>query len=251
MAGRSKMLTPDEKERYQRQIMILGFGEAGQEKLKNARVFLAGAGGLGSPAAIYMAAAGIGYIRVIDSDTVDLSNLNRQILHWTRDIGRLKVDSAKRKLRALNPGVKIETINERITEENINSLVRDCNLIVDAVDNLNTRYILNKTALEKNIPLFHGAVAGFEGRAMTIIPGQSACLMCLYQGVDIKVKSPVIGASPAVIASIQVTEVIKYLTGIGQLLTNRFLVYDGLNMRFAEIKVSPDPNCKHCGDKLI
>ncbi len=241
------MLSPDELKRYQRQIMIQGFGEEGQEKLKKARVFLAGVGGLGSPAAMYMAAAGIGNIRVIDSDTVDLSNLNRQVLHWTRDIGKLKVESAKRKLRALNPCVKIESIDVRMTAENIGELVKDCNVIVDAVDNLATRYLLNKIALDHKIPLFHGAVAGFEGRAMTILPGQSACLMCLYQGVDVKVKTPVIGASPAIIASIQVTEVIKYLTGIGQLLVNRFLVYDGLNMRFAEINVSPDPNCKHCG----
>jgi adenylyltransferase/sulfurtransferase len=241
------MLSPDELKRYQRQIMIQGFGKEGQEKLKRARVFLAGAGGLGSPAAIYLTAAGIGGIRVIDSDTVDLSNLNRQVLHWTRDTGKLKVESAKRKLRALNPEVKIESINDRLTAENIDDVVKGCDAIIDAVDNLATRYLLNRTALAKKIPLFHGAVAGFEGRAMTVLPGQSACLMCLYQGVDIVVKTPVIGTSPAIIAGIQVTEVIKYLTDIGQLLTNRFLVYDGLNMRFAEINVSPDPNCKHCG----
>jgi molybdopterin-synthase adenylyltransferase len=240
------MLTEKELERYQRQIMIQGFGQEGQEKIKKARIFLAGAGGLGSPAALYLAAAGIGALRIADLDTVDLSNLNRQVLHWTSNIGERKIDSAKSKLEQLNPEVAIETIQTRITSENINELVDGCDAIVDAVDNLATRYVLNQAAQERRIPLFHGAVSGFEGRAMTVLPGRSACLMCLYRGVSLTRKSPVIGATPAVIASIQVTEVIKYLTGIGQLLTNRFLVYDGLNMRFAEIMVSRDPECKHC-----
>jgi molybdopterin-synthase adenylyltransferase len=243
------MLTSQELERYQRQIMIQGFGQEGQEKIKKARVFLAGAGGLGSPAALYLTAAGIGALRIVDLDTIDLSNLNRQILHWTSNIGEKKIDSAKTKLHQLNPEVTIEPLQTRITSENINELVSGCDLIVDAVDNLSTRYVLNQAALENNIPLFHGAISGFEGRAMTVIPGRSACLMCLYRGVALSRKSPVIGATPAVIAAIQVTEVIKYLTGIGQLLTDRFLIYDGLNMRFAEIAVSRDPACRHCGEK--
>lgn len=240
------MLTPEELQRYQRQIMVPGFGEEGQEKLKQARVFIAGAGGLGSPAALYLAAAGIGRLRIVDSDTVELSNLNRQVLHWTQDIGRAKVESAGSKLRAFNPGIEIETVRERMTPENIHDLTDGFHIIVDAVDNLAARYILNQCAQEKKIPLFHGAVSGFEGRAMTIIPGQTACLMCLYRGVEIHRKTPVVGTSPGVIAGIQAAEVIKYLTGIGQLLTNRFLVYDGLNMRFAEIEVSRDPECRCC-----
>jgi molybdopterin-synthase adenylyltransferase len=241
------MLTSRELERYQRQIMIHGFGQQGQEKLKKARVFLAGAGGLGSPAALYLAAAGIGSMRIIDIDTVDLSNLNRQVLHWTSNIGERKIDSAKYKLTQLNPEVEIEAIQTRITAENAGDLVSGCDMILDAVDNLATRYVLNLYAQKQKIPLFHGAVAGFEGRAMTILPGRSACLMCLYRGVSLSQKSPVLGASPAVIAGIQVSEVIKFITGIGKLLTDRFLVYDGLNMRFAEIAVSRDPSCPHCG----
>jgi molybdopterin/thiamine biosynthesis adenylyltransferase len=241
------MLTTDELQRYQRQIMIPGFGEAGQEKLKKATVFLAGAGGLGSPAALYLTAAGIGRIKIVDSDTVDLSNLNRQVLHWTPDIHRRKVESAKAKLEQLNPEVEIEICTTRMTEENLGSLVTGSDAIVDAVDNLQTRYLLNKASQVYRIPLMHGAVAGFEGRVMTIIPGQSACLMCLYRGVDVSMKTPVIGASPAIVAGLQVTEVIKYLTGLGQLLTNRFLIYDGLNMRFAEIQVLRDTGCQHCG----
>jgi molybdopterin/thiamine biosynthesis adenylyltransferase len=242
------MLTPEELQRYQRQIMIPGFGESGQEKLKNARIFLAGAGGLGSPAALYLAAAGVGTLRIVDSDSVDLSNLNRQVLHWTPDIGKIKVDSAGPKLRALNPDVKVETVCERMTEENIHDLIDGFDLIVDAVDTLSARYILNQAARKNGIPLFHGAVAGFEGRALTVLPGQTACLMCLYRGVDISRKTPVLGATPAVIASIQATEVIKYLTGMGQLLAGRFLVYDGLNMRFAEIEIARDPQCSCCGN---
>jgi molybdopterin-synthase adenylyltransferase len=243
------MLSTEELERYRRQILIPGFGQPGQEKLKQARVFIAGAGGLGSPAAIYLTAAGVGAIRIVDTDTVDLGNLNRQILHWTRDVGRFKIDSARGKLNELNPEVKIETVNERMTADNINDLVSGYDLILDAVDNLATRYVLNQAAMLKKIPLFHGAVSGFEGRVMTIIPGQTACLMCIYRGVSLTQITPVIGVTPAVVACIQATEVIKYITGIGQLLTDRFLVYDGLNMRFTEINVIRDPFCRICGEK--
>jgi molybdopterin/thiamine biosynthesis adenylyltransferase len=244
------MLSSQELERYQRQIMIRGFGEEGQEKLKRARVFLAGVGGLGSPSALYLAAAGVGNIRIVDTDTIELGNLNRQVLHWTGDIGRNKVDSARNKLEQINPEVRIETVKERISRDNINQLVSGYDSIVDAVDNLSTRYILNQAAQENKIPLFHGAVSGFEGRAMTVIPGRSACLMCLYRGVSLTQKSPVVGVTPAIIACIQVTEVIKYVTGMGQLLTDRFLIYDGLNMRFSEIAVSREPACQHCGSQI-
>ena len=241
------MLNKDERERYNRQIMIGGVGEEGQEKLKKAKVFIAGAGGLGSLTATYLAAAGIGLIRVVDHDEVELSNLNRQVLYWDEDIGKKKVVSAQQKLERLNPLAKIEAIAERITEANVSQLVAGFDLIVDAMDNMPTRYLLNKAALERNIPFFHGAVYGFEGRAMTVIPGQSACLRCVYRGVISEEKVPVIGVTPAVIGSIQATEVIKYIVGIGQLLTNRLLVYDGLSMKFTEFRLERDPDCEHCG----
>ena len=241
------MLTAEELERYERQIIIGEFGEAGQEKLKQARVFIAGAGGLGSPIAIYLVAAGVGTIRIVDHDKVELSNLNRQILHGDEDIGRRKIDSASDKLKQLNRGVKIEAIAETITEANVLSLVADFDLIIDAMDNLPTRYALNKAAVEKNIPFFHGAVYGFEGRVMTIIPGQTACLMCIYRGhIPPKEKFPVLGTTPAVIGCIQATEVIKYIVGTGELLTDRLLVYNGLNLQFTELKVKKDQNCEHC-----
>jgi len=241
------MLTPSERERYDRQIMIGEIGQEGQEKLKRSRVVIAGAGGLGSPIAIYLTAAGIGMIRMIDHDQVTLSNLNRQILHWEEDIGRKKVDSARTKLRSLNSAVEIEAIAETVTEGKVSQLVDGCDVIVDAMDNLPTRYILNRCAIQKNIPFFHGAVNGFEGRVMTIIPGKTACLRCMYRGPVPQEKFPVIGVAPAVIGIIQATEVIKHLVGIGKLLTNRLLIYDGLKVTFSEFAVNKNPNCDHCG----
>ena len=243
------MLTPSEQERYDRQIMIGEIGEEGQEKLKRSRVVIAGTGGLGSPIAIYLTAAGIGMIRLIDHDQVALSNLNRQILHWEEDIGRKKVDSARTKLRNLNRAVEIEAIAETVTEGNVSKLVNGCDVIVDAMDNLPARYILNRCAIEKNIPFFHGAVNGFEGRVMTILPGKTACLRCMYRGPVPQEKFPVIGVAPAVIGVIQATEVIKYLLGIGRLLTNRLLIYDGLKVTFSEFTVNKNPDCDHCGSR--
>ncbi|MEI9479500.1 MAG: HesA/MoeB/ThiF family protein, partial [Deltaproteobacteria bacterium] len=185
------MLTPSERERYDRQIMIGEIGEEGQEKLKRSRVFIAGAGGLGSPIAIYLTAAGVGTIRMVDHDHVALSNLNRQVLHWEEDVGRKKVDSAREKLRNLNRAVEIEAIAETITEGNVSKLVSGCDVIVDAMDNLPTRYVLNRCAVETGLPFFHGAVNGFEGRVMTVIPGKTACLRCMYRGPVPQEKFPV------------------------------------------------------------
>lgn len=242
------MLTTNELKRYDRQIIIKGFGKEGQEKLKQARVVIAGSGGLGSPSSIYLAAAGVGTIRIVDHGSVELSNLNRQVLYWDEDIGRKKVASAIEKLKRLNPEIKIEAIEETISEANVSRLVAGSDLVVDAMDNLPTRYLLNKAAIDRNIPFFHGAVYGLEGRAMTIIPGKTACLECVYHGATIpQEKFPVIGVAPAIIGCIQATEVIKYIVGIGELLTDRLLIYDGLNLKFTELKVKKDQNCKHCG----
>ena len=241
------MLTPSERERYDRQIMIGEIGEEGQEKLKRSRVFIAGAGGLGSPIAIYLTAAGVGMIRMVDHDHVALSNLNRQVLHWEEDVGRKKVDSAREKLRNLNRAVEIEAIAETITEGNVSKLVSGCDVIVDAMDNLPTRYVLNRCAVETGLPFFHGAVNGFEGRVMTVIPGKTACLRCMYRGPVPQEKFPVIGVAPAIIGTIQATEVIKYLLGIGKLLTNRLLIYDGLKVTFSEFTINKNPDCDQCG----
>lgn len=242
------MLTPNERERYSRQIMIPEIGEAGQEKLKAARILIAGAGGLGSPIALYLAAAGVGVIRIIDYDQVALSNLNRQILHGEEDQGKRKVDSAHEKLTRLNPSVITEPVAATITDDTARKLVQGMDALVDALDNVTTRYILNKVAIENGIPFFHGAVAGFEGRAMTIVPGKSACLRCMSRGPIPQETFPVIGVAPAVIGSIQATEVIKYIVGAGDLLTDRLLRFDGLAMTFMEFKIKRNPQCDHCGE---
>ncbi len=241
------MLTQTELDRYGRQIMMPGFGEAGQEKLKAAKVFIAGAGGLGSPISVYLANAGIGTMRIVDQDVVELSNLNRQILHWPKDVGRAKVDSAREKLQAMNPDMKLEAIRETMDESNIHQLTEGFDVIVDAMDNIKTRYLLNKAAIDHNIPFMHGAIYGLEGRAMTVVPGKSACLGCIYRGVPPRARFPVLGVTPAVIGCIQATEVIKYLTGIGDLLINRILIYDGLTMKFMELNVTRKADCEFCG----
>jgi molybdopterin-synthase adenylyltransferase len=241
------MLTQDELARYDRQILIPEIGREGQEKLKDAKVFIAGAGGLGSPVSIYLAAAGVGHIRIADHDKVELSNLNRQILHWDKDIGKMKVDSAEEKLRNVNPHLKIEIVKETIDENNVVAMTHGFNAIVDAMDNFPTRYLLNKAAIESDIPFFHGAVRGLEGRAMTIIPGKTACFRCMYHGTPPTEKFPVVGVTPSIIGSIQATEVIKYFVGMGDLLTDRLLIYDGMRMEFKEFKIKKNPECDHCG----
>ena len=243
------MLDKDELERYRRQIAITGLGEEGQEKLKNSRLLVAGVGGLGSATAFYLAAAGTGCLRIADSDKVELSNLNRQILHTTEEIGKDKTASAAEKLKALNPNVVVETLQNRINAQNIDIMVEGCDGVVDGADSLETRYILNRAAIKAGIPIFHGAAAGFEGRAMTVLPYRSACLMCLYLGAAVNKKTAVVGAAAGVIGCIQACEAIKFITGLGSLLTNRVLVYNGLNMSFSEIRVERDPACLHCGPK--
>jgi adenylyltransferase/sulfurtransferase len=241
------MLTGEEQIRYDRQMMIKGIGVEGQEKLKQAKVVIAGGGGLGSPVSIYLTAAGVGTIRIIDHDKVELSNLNRQVLHWDKDVGREKVESAAEKLSQLNRNVKIDPVRKTINEGNVSQLVSGFDLIIDAMDNLPTRFLLNKAAIENRIPFIHGAIYGLEGRVTTIIPDKSACLRCIYHGLISQEKFPVIGVTPAVIGCIQATEAIKCIVGIGKLLTNRLLIYDGLNMKFTELTVKRDPECEHCG----
>ncbi len=241
------MLTTREKERYQRQIIIGELGVEGQLKLKQARVLIAGAGGLGSPAAIYLAVAGIGALCVVDHDTVALSNLNRQILHAEEDIGHSKSDSARKSLKRFNSATEVEAVPETLTQANVNSVVAGFDVVIDALDNLSTRYLLNQAVMANGVPLIHGAVDGFEGRAMTILPGRSACLQCMHKGPLPEKTVPVIGVTPGVIGGIQATEAIKYITGIGALLTGRMLCYDGLTLKFNEFRVKRNPECEACG----
>lgn len=232
-------------EKYIRQIML--FGEESQEKLRKARVFIAGAGGLGSPISIYLAVAGVGKIIIADFDTVDPSNLNRQFLHHERDIGRDKIKSAAEKLLSMNPEIKVETIKGKITDENAGSVVPPCDLIIDALDNFDTRHVLNRLAVERKIPLIHGAVSGYRGQATTIIPGKTPCLYCIFPSSFKKEVFPVLGTTPGVIGTIQANEAIKYLTEQGKLLENRLLLWDGLSCSFSELNANKTENCPVCG----
>ena len=241
------MLTENELKRYERQIRI--FGADGQERLKNAKVFVAGAGGLGSAISIYLAAAGIGRIRIVDHEKIELSNLNRQILHCDEDIGREKAASAEEKLKRINPDVILEAISETIEGNNILELVDDFDLIVDAMDNFHTRYLLNKAAMVKNIPFFHGAINGLYGQATTIIPGKTACLRCIFPEPPPSMTFPVVGATCGVIGCIQVTEIVKYIVKMGSSLENRLLLWDGLNAKIDEIEIERNPSCEDCAWK--
>ncbi len=240
------MLNQAEKERYARQIRL--FGEEGQEKLKTSSVFIAGAGGLGSVVSIYMAAAGFGKIRIVDCDSVELSNLNRQVLHGSDDVGRRKARSAEETLQGINPEIEVEAIVETIDEESIDRLLKDCDLIMDAMDNFPTRYLLNRAALQRNIALFHGAICGFQGQATTVIPGRSACLRCIFPRAPPASTFPAIGSTCGVIGSIQVTEAVKYVLGSGELLTDRLVLWDGLNSCMDEVACERDASCRDCSE---
>jgi adenylyltransferase/sulfurtransferase len=235
-----------DRARYGRQIML--FGEEGQQRLKATRLFVGGAGGLGSPVCVYLAVAGVGYLRLVDFDKAELSNLNRQVLHWDEDVGRLKVESAREKLRRINPSIEIEALSERIDESNVDSLVGEADGIVDCMDNFPTRYLLNQAAIRKRIPFFHAAIHGMEARVTTFVPGETACFRCLFDEPPPPSGAfPVVGAAPGVAASIQVMEVIKYFTGRGEPLKDRLLMFDGEAGAVREFKLHRDPECPDCG----
>ena len=240
------MLSERERERYNRQILL--FGEEGQERLSEAEIFIAGAGGLGSPVAIYLAVAGVGTLTVVDSDVVDRSNLNRQILHRDRDIGEKKAVSAGEKLQEINPDVTVRAVDAHIDEANAGRLVGKADGIVDAMDNFPVRYLLNRVALGKGIPLFHGAIRGMYGQATTIIPGETPCLACIFPSPPPEEVFPVVGVTPGLIGMVQATEVLKFLVGRGELLKNRLFLWDGMQAQASEIRVERNPRCRECGD---
>ncbi len=242
------MLSKEERTRYSRQLPVTGFGEAGQERLKNSRVFVSGVGGLGSIITLYLVAAGVGALRIVDRGKVELSNLNRQILYGNDDLGKKKVEVARIRLEQLNSNVKIEAIAGTITKRNVSRLTEGCDLIVDALDNYPTRYLLNKAALEKKIPFFYGAVSGFQGMATTFLPGKTGCLRCLVPSAPAPSRVPIIGVTPAIIGCIEVNEVMKYLLGLGELLTDRLLLFNGLSFTFELIRLKRRETCPDCGE---
>jgi len=238
------MISARERERYKRQMML--FGDEGQERLKKAHIFIAGAGGLGSPVSLYLAVAGIGTITIVDMDIVDQTNLNRQILHTDHDIGRKKTASAEEKLQEINPDITVHAIDVKIDDTNTSALVAGADGIVDALDNYPTRYLLNEVAIAENIPLFHGGIRGFYGQATTIIPGVTPCLKCIFPKAPPHEVFPVVGVTPGIIGSIQANEVIKYLLRSGDLLTGRLFIWDGIQARAEECSIERNPDCTSC-----
>lgn len=228
-------------------MLIAGWGEEGQIKLKKANVVVAGVGGLGCPVSLYLAAAGVGRILLIDNERFELSNLNRQILGFQKDIGNLKVKAAKEKLKALNHEIHISIKGLQITRENICELIRGSNVVVDAMDNWRTRFIINEGCVRERIPLVHAGIQSWSGQITTILPGKSPCLRCIVPRNPTEIKPfPVLGATPGLFAMLQVVEVVKILTGLGNLLTGKLLLFDGEDMNFNLVEISRNPNCPVC-----
>ncbi|MCM8824334.1 MAG: molybdopterin-synthase adenylyltransferase MoeB [Candidatus Omnitrophica bacterium] len=249
------MLRDDQIERYSRQIILPNVGGKGQERLLAAKVLIIGAGGLGSPAALYLASAGIGTLGIIDSDKVELNNLQRQIIHSIKDVGRPKVESAQDRINAINEDVKVITYNLRLTSENILDVIKDYDIIVDGSDNFPTRYLVNDACVLLNKPLSHGAIFRFDGQVMTILPHQSACYRCLFPEppppglVPSCQEAGILGAVAGIIGVIQANEVLKYILGIGTLLAGKLLVFNALDCSFRQVKVPKNPNCPICGQE--
>jgi len=236
-----------ELERYQRQVMLPGWGEKAQAALKRASVFIAGAGGLGSPLAMYLAAAGVGTLRICDSGRVDLSNLNRQLLHTARDVNRPKTRSAFRSLRRINPHVRIVPLPALIDERSVASLVGESTLIVDCLDNFATRLVLNAHAVARGLPLIHAGVTGYCGQITFLHPPATACLACLVPEAPPPATFPILGPTAGLLGSLEALEALKFLTGDGPLLTGRLLFCDGSAMQFQEVAIERDPRCPVCG----
>ncbi|MBF0567147.1 MAG: HesA/MoeB/ThiF family protein [Nitrospirae bacterium] len=242
-------LNVDELERYKRQMMMEGWGEEVQEKLKASTVFIAGAGGLGSPVSIYLAVAGVGKIRICDFDSPDWSNLNRQILHDPTRIGINKALSAKITLERLNADIEVIAFTDTIAAENVDALVGESAVIMDCMDNFPTRYVLNESAMRKGIPLVFGSIWAMEGQLSFIHPPETPCLKCLFPESPPKEVFPVLGATPGVIGSLQAMEALKYLTGIGKPIKGKLLVWNGANTEFRTYKTYKNPECDACGGK--
>jgi molybdopterin/thiamine biosynthesis adenylyltransferase/rhodanese-related sulfurtransferase len=249
---RPAQLRADQKARYRRHLSLPEVGEAGQAQLASARVLVLGAGGLGSPAALYLAAAGVGTLGIVDSDLVEVSNLQRQVLHRNADAGRPKTDSARDAITALNPEVKVVTFQERLAAANVLRIVRDFQVVVDGGDNFPTRYLLNDACVREGIPLVHGSVYRFEGQATTLLPGVGPCYRCLYPAPPPPELAPscaeagVLGVLPGLIGLVQANEVLKLLLGIGTPLVGRLLTFDALGTRFSELSLRRDPACPTC-----
>jgi molybdopterin/thiamine biosynthesis adenylyltransferase len=246
-------LTPDQRRRYSRHLLIPEVGEEGQRKLLDAKVLLVGAGGLGSPAALYLAAAGVGTLGIIDADVVDDSNLQRQILHTTDRVGMPKVESARVAIEGINPDVKVIQHEVHLDQSNVLDIFAGYDIILDGTDNFATRYLINDACVLLGKPNAHGSIFRFEGQATTFVPAEGPCYRCLFPTPPPPELAPscaeagVLGLLPGTIGIIQATEVAKLILGIGEPLVGRLLTYDALAMEFRELRLSRDPACPMCG----
>ncbi len=249
-----KSLSRDQYERYQRHLLLPEVGEAGQQKLFDAKVLLLGAGGLGSPAALYLAASGVGTIGIVDMDVVDKTNLQRQVMHSINSVGTLKTESAKSRILSLNPDCKVLTFNERLSADNVMNIISQFDLVVDGTDNFPTRYMLNDACVIKGIPVVHGSIFRFEGQVTVLDPQIGPCYRCMLPQPPPPELAPscaeagVLGVLPGIVGSLQALEAIKKIIGIGDSLVGKILSFDSLEMTFKKFDVRKDPNCPACGD---
>ena len=245
--------TNEQLERYSRHIILKEIGPKGQKKLMQARVLIIGAGGLGAPAALYLAAAGVGTIGIADADVVDLSNLQRQVIHSTADIGRPKVESARDSMLAINPEIDVHTYYEYITSENISGIIRDYDFILDGTDNFPAKFLINDACVLAGKPFCHAGIIRFHGQLMTYVPGKGPCYRCVFRQPPPKNAVPtcreagVIGAMAGVIGCMQALEAVKYIVGVGDLLIGRLLTFDALDMEAHVIQLPDNPDCPVCG----
>ncbi len=243
-------LTQSDLDRYNRQMMIQGWGIEGQKRLKNSKVVVLGAGGLGCPASIYLAVGGIGHLIIIDMQKPELTNLNRQVLHWEKDIkgsGNYKAVSAKEKIEQMNSDILVEAVVTEITGENIYDLVKGADVVIDAMDNFRTRYLINKACIHYRIPFVHAGIYGLVGQLTTIVPGKGPCLKCIFPTPPVEQKIfPVLGATPAMFATLQAMEAFKLILGIGTPLAGRLMIFDGESMSFDVMQINRNGNCEDC-----
>lgn len=245
-------LTEKQKERYARHISLAEVGERGQEKLLGGSVLIIGAGGLGSPAAMYLAAAGVGTIGIADADKVDLSNLQRQIIHSQNNLGKEKTLSAMETMTAINSDVKVRAYQTRVTAENIGELIADYDIVLDACDNFETKFLINDACVKAGKPFVHAGILRFSGQLMTYVPDKGPCYRCVFHDIPPKDEIPtaremgIIGAVAGVIGTLEAMEAVKYLTGVGDLLTGQLLTYDALKSEFRKIKLPTNADCPVC-----